>query len=31
VGLDPSFDFEEGGRPIQLADPEARVVRELLA
>lgn len=31
VGLDPSFDFEEDGRPIQLADPSAKVIRELLA
>ncbi len=31
VGLDPSFDFEADGRAIQLADPTARVVTELLA
>lgn len=31
VGLDPSFDFEANGRPIQLADPSASIVRDLLA
>ncbi len=31
VGLDPSLDFEVEGRPIQLADPEANAIRELLA
>ena len=31
VGLDPSLDFEVEGRPIQLADPEAMAIRELIA
>lgn len=31
VGIDPSFGFEVDGRPIQLADPAARPVPELLA
>lgn len=31
VGLDPSFDFEVDGRPIQLADPAAKAIVELLA
>jgi hypothetical protein len=31
VGLDPTLDFEVDGRPIQLADPSARAIRELLS
>ncbi len=31
VGLDPSFDFEANGRPIQIADPTARPIPDLLA
>jgi hypothetical protein len=31
VGVDPSLGFEADGRPIQLADPAAAPIRELLA
>lgn len=31
VGIDPTGDFDTDGRPIQLGDPAARVIRELLA
>ncbi len=31
VGLDPTFDFEANGRPVQLADPTARAITDLLA
>ncbi len=31
VGLDPNSGFEVDGRPIQIADPAARAVKELLA
>ncbi len=31
VGVDPSFGFEANGRPIQLADPAARPIMDLLA
>lgn len=31
VGLNPEDDFEVDGKPIQLADPTARAIRELLA
>lgn len=31
VGLDPTGQYEVGGRPIQMADPEASAIDELLA
>jgi uncharacterized protein (DUF1501 family) len=31
VGLDPTAQFDVDGRPIQLADPAASAIKELLA